>query len=70
MYTYDDEAEKLASSDLGVDQSDQGGVGDSERIFALQDAEFEHESAEGLIEHIDHASDDMVNVLETHAMVL
>lgn len=70
MYTYDDEAEKLASSDLGVDQSVQGGVGDSERIFALQDAEFEHESAEGLIEHIDQAGDDMVNVLETHAMVV
>ena len=70
MYTHDDEAEELASSDLGTDQSDQGGVGDSERIFALQDAEFEHESAEGLIEHIDQAGDDMVNVLETHAMVV
>lgn len=70
MYTHDDEAEELASSDLGTDQSDQGGVDGSERVFALQDAEFEHESAEGLIEHIDQAGDDMVNVLETHAMVL
>ena len=70
MYTYDNDAEELASSDLGTDQSGQGGVDGSERIFALQDAEFEHESAEGLIEHIDQAGDDMVNVLETHAMVL
>lgn len=70
MYTYDDEAEKLASSDLGTDQGDQGGVDGSERVFALQDAEFEHESTEGLIEHIDQAGDDMVNVLETHAMVM
>lgn len=70
MYTYDNDAEELASSDLGTDQSDQGGVGGSERVFALQDAEFEHESAEGLIEHIDQAGDDMVNVLETHAMVV
>lgn len=70
MYTYDNDAEELASSDLGTDQSDQGGVGGSERVFALQDAEFEHESAEGLIEHIDQAGDDMVSVLETHAMVV
>lgn len=70
MYTYDNDAEELASSDLGTDQSGQGGVDGSERVFALQDAEFEHESAEGLIEHIDQAGDDMVNVLETHAMVV
>lgn len=70
MYTYDDEAEKLASSDLGTDQGDHGGVDGSDRIFALQGAEFEHESAEGLIEHIDQAGDDMVSVLETHAMVM
>ena len=70
MYTYDDEAEKLASSDLGTDQGDHGGVDGSDRVFALQDAEFEHESAEGLIEHIDQAGDDMVSVLETHAMVM
>ena len=70
MYTYDNDAEELASSDLGTDQSGQGGVDGSERVFALQDAEFEHESAEGLIEHIDQAGDDMVNVLETHAMVM
>lgn len=70
MYTYDNDAEELASSDLGTDQGGQGGVDGSERVFALQDAEFEHESAEGLIEHIDQAGDDMVNVLETHAMVV
>lgn len=70
MYTYDDEAEKLASSDFGVDQGDQGGLGDSQRLIVLQDAELEHETADGLIEHINQAGDDMVNVLETHAMVV
>ena len=70
MYTYDDEAEKLASSDFGVDQGDQGGLGDSQRLIVLQDAELEHETADGLIEHINQAGDDMVSVLETHAMVV
>lgn len=70
MYTYDDEAEKLASSDFGVDQGDQGGLGDSQRLIVLQDAELEHETADGLIEHINQATDDMVEVSETYTAVM
>lgn len=70
MYTYDDEAEKLASSDFGVDQGDQGGLGDSQRLIILQDAELERETADGLIEHINQATDDMVEVSETYTAVM
>lgn len=65
MYTYDDESDELASSNLGV--QDNSNV---KEVFVLQDLDMEHQSPDELISFIEKAAVDVDTITDTHSMVM